>query len=245
MKRKIGWMVLLLAIVALLASCKDGGDIKKMFDIEERSMKDAPPSTIEDLKKGIAEYSKEADRTVAATERVGLYWRLLAMRYMEKRMYIEASEAAQEALRYYPENQSLYYTVGLGLASQAKVESVSGPDKAPVRQQHLASAEAAYLRALELSPRYTRALYALAVLYVFEMDRPEDAGPYLTRLLEIDTQNVDALFLLARVRYVEGRYEDAANLYDTIIGVTRIPEKRKQAEANKKQVLDLLYEGKK
>ena len=76
----------------------------------------------------------------------------------------------------------------------------------------LASAQTAFLRALEFNPRYGRALYALSVLLVFEMDRPEDAGPYLTRLLEIEKQNVDAMFLLARVRYSEGRLEDAAKV---------------------------------
>lgn len=244
MKRKIGWIALLLAVAALLGSCKGGEDLKKLFDLEERSMKDAPPATIEDLKKGISEYAKEAERTVGASEHIGSYWRLLSVRYMEKRMYIEAYEAAKEALRYYPDNPSIYYTIGLGLSYQAKADSVSGPASVAARREHLLSAETAYLRALELNPRYTRALYALAVLYVFEMDRPEDAGPYLTRLLDIDTHNVDAMFLLARVRYVEGRFEDAANLYDAIVEVTRVPEKRKQAEENKKTVLDLLYEGK-
>ena len=158
-------------------------------------------------------------------------------------MYIEAYEAAKEALRYYPDNTGLYYTIGLGLSYQAKVDSVSGSAAEPLMRERMASAEAAFLRALEFNPKYARALYALSVLYVFEMDRPEDAGPYLTRLLKIETQNVDAMFLLARVRYVEGRFEDAANLYDSILAVTKIEEKRKQAEENKKTVLEALYGG--
>ncbi len=243
MKNRVRWIALLLAASALLISCGGGGDLKKLFDLEERSMKDAPPSTIEDLKKGIQEYSREAERTIEATERIGAYWRLLAVRYMEKRMYIEAYEAAREALKYYPGNASLYYTAGLGLAYQAKIDSVSGSAAVPAQRERLASAEAAYLRALESDPRYGRALYALSVLYVFELDRPEEAGPYLERLLDIETRNVDAMFLLARVRFTAGRLEDAANLYDTILSMTRVEEKKKQAEENKKAVLDLLYGG--
>lgn len=243
MFKKCGWLILLLASAALLVSCGKDSDLRKMFDLEERSMKGAPPSTIEDLKKGIQEYSREADRTIAASEKLGAYWRLLSVRYMERRMYIEAYEAAKEALRFYPDNTGLYYTIGLGLTYQAKIDSVSGSAAEPLRRERLESAETAFLRALEFNPRYGRALYALSILYVFEMDRPEDAAPYLTRLLEIEQQNVDAMFLLARVRYSEGRLEDAANLYDTILAVTRVEEKKKQAEENKKTVLDLLYEG--
>jgi len=243
MKTKIGWMALLLASAVLLGSCGKDADLKKIFDLEERSMKGAPPSAIEDLKKGIAEFSKEADRTIAAKESLGSYWRLLSVRYLEKRMYIEAYEAAKEALKYYPDNTGLYYTIGLGLSYQAKIDSVSGAAAAPLARERLASAETAYLRALEFNPRYGRALYALSVLYVFELDRPEDAGPYLTRLLEIETKNVDALFLLARVRYMEGRLEDAANLYDTILAVTKVEEKKQQAQENKKTVLEALYGG--
>jgi len=244
MKKKIVWIVFLLISAALLGSCGKDTDLKKIFNLEERSMKGAPPSTIEELKKGIAEFSREADRTIAAKESMGSYWRLLSVRYLEKRMYIEAYEAAKEALRYYPDNTGLYYTIGLGLSYQAKIDSVSGSAAASLMRERLASAETAYLRALEFNPRYGRALYALSVLYVFEMDRPEDAGPYLTRLLEIETKNVDALFLLARVRYMEGRLEDAANLYDTILAVTTVEEKKKQAQENKKTVLDALYGGK-
>lgn len=234
---------LLLAAAALLSSCGGDSDLKKIFDLEERSTKGAPPSTIEDLKKGIAQYSREADRTIEATERIGTYWRLLSVRYMERRMYIEAYEAAKEALRYFPDNTGLYYTIGLGLSYQAKIDSVGGVAAQAFRAERLAAAEASFLRALEFNPRYGRALYALSVLYVFELDRPEDAGPHLTRLLSIETQNVDAMFLLARVRYSEGRLEDAANLYDSILATTKVEEKRKQAEENKKIVLDLLYEG--
>ncbi len=243
MRRTRVRIALLLAAAAVLSSCGDGGDLKKIFDLEERSVKGAPPSTIEDLKKGIAEYSREADRTIEASERIGTYWRLLSVRYMERRMYIESYEAAKEALRYFPDNSGLYYSIGLGLSYQAKIDSVSGSAALPLLRERLASAETAFLRALEFNPRYGRALYALAVLYVFELDRSGDAGPYLSRLLEIETQNVDAMFLLARVRYSEGRLEDAANLYDSILAVTKVEEKRKQAEENKKIVLDLLYEG--
>ncbi|HRZ88719.1 MAG TPA: hypothetical protein P5117_04460, partial [Spirochaetia bacterium] len=145
---------LLLAAAALLSSCGGDSDLKKIFDLEERSTKGAPPSTIEDLKKGIAQYSREADRTIEATERIGTYWRLLSVRYMERRMYIEAYEAAKEALRYFPDNTGLYYTIGLGLSYQAKIDSVGGVAAQALRGGQAFRPEASFLRALEFNPRY-------------------------------------------------------------------------------------------
>ncbi|HSV56817.1 MAG TPA: hypothetical protein VLH39_06885 [Magnetospirillaceae bacterium] len=243
MGRKSCKLVLLLAASSALASCGGDSDLRRLFDLEERAMRGAPPSTIEELRRGIAEYTREADRTIEATERIGIYWRLLSLRFMERRMYIEAYDAAKHALRYFPDNPALYYTIGLGLSHLAKLDSVSGPGGQAQRAERLATAETAYRRALHFNPRYARALYALAILYVFELDSPEVAGPYLVRLLDIETQNVDAMFLLARVRITEGRLEDAISLYDKIIRVTRVEERRRQAEENKKVVLDLLYDG--
>jgi len=45
----------------------------------------------------------------------------------------------------------------------------------------------------------------------------------------------------ARSLYGAGRMQDAVDAYDRIIAGSRIEEKRDQAAANKKQILDELY----
>ena len=49
------------------------------------------------------------------------------------------------------------------------------------------------------------------------------------------------MFVLARAYYVEGRYDEAVNLYDRIISLTKSEAKKKNAEENKKIVLDASY----
>ena len=104
-------------------------------------------------------------------------------------------------------------------------------------------AEEAYLRALELDPRYARALYGLGVLYTFELDEPAKAIPYLETLLEIEKLHTDGMFALARAYYATYEFDKAIEMYDKIIETTKSPEKKAQAEANKKVVLEAAYAG--
>ena len=81
------------------------------------------------------------------------------------------------------------------------------------------------------------------MLYVFELNQPENAVPYLEKLLTIDTKHIDAMFVLARAHYENFDFDKAVDLYDKIISITKSPERKAEAEANKKQVLGAAYEG--
>ncbi|MCK5250139.1 MAG: hypothetical protein KAJ98_09270, partial [Spirochaetaceae bacterium] len=81
--------------------------------------------------------------------------------------------------------------------------------------------ENGYRRALTLDPRYTPAMYALAALLVFELDRSPEAGPLLEDFLKIERSDVNARFLLARVYLEAGMTGDALDLYDEIIRLAK------------------------
>ncbi len=59
-------------------------------------------------------------------------------------------------------------------------------------------------------------MYGLAVLLALELGRPVEAGPLLAGVLEREPKNVEALFLLGRIAYVDGRYEDAVDAFDRV-----------------------------
>ncbi|WP_242457148.1 tetratricopeptide repeat protein [Treponema zioleckii] len=97
------------------------------------------------------------------------------------------------------------------------------------KNNYLRLAEEAYSRAIQINPRYTRALYALGVLYVFEFKDSEDkAITPLETLLTIDTKNTDAMFILARAYSSTGLYDKAITLYDEIIRLSKYREKTKR-----------------
>ena len=102
--------------------------------------------------------------------------------------------------------------------------------------------ESGYKRAIELEPGYVRSLYGLAVLYLFDLDKAQEAIPLLQKVLSIETKHYDAMFLLARAYYMNYEFEKALDVYDKIIALSPSDTRVKEAEENKKIVLNALYE---
>jgi cytochrome c-type biogenesis protein CcmH/NrfG len=202
----------------------------------------APPETIEGLREAISIYEGKIAENVKSAAQAGIYWKLLANRYIERGMYGEALGSLRRAIEYFPEDSSLHYLTGLSAATMAKSThdyELRGTNKE--RERLLALAEDSHKRAIGLDAKNSRALYALSVLYVFELNRSKDAIPLLERFIELQSRDVDAMFVLARAYYVENRRDDAVALYDRIIETARDAGKKKEAESNKMKVLDELY----
>lgn len=210
--------------------------------ISELTSDGAPPESIEGLKEAIARYEGRIEEQTKTAAQAGIYWKLLATRYIDRKMYGEALDALKRAVEYFPEDSTLYYMTGLSASVMAKSAlDFSRTGSTAERNRLFALAESSHKRAIALDPKNTRSLYALGVLYVFELDRAADAIPYLERYLLLESKDVDAMFILARAFYVTGKRDDAVNLYDRIIATTKDKNKKAEAEANKKTVLDELY----
>jgi tetratricopeptide (TPR) repeat protein len=199
----------------------------------------APPQSIGELRQAIDLYGKKIDEHVKDAAKLGIYWKILGSRLMDgpKPLYGEAFDAFEQAARYYPDDESIHYLIGLSAGNLAKSEYFSPGQQA----EHYRIAEAALIRAIDLNGRYGKALYSLGVLYVFDLKLPFEALPYLERYLEINTRDTNGMFVLAAARYMTENYEEAAALYDRIIGLTKDKEAKKQAEQLKQQVMDEWY----
>ena len=199
-------------------------------------------TAVEELKDAIEKYQKRVADIQLAQSQIGIWYKILGTRYLDQKMYGEALKCFQEALQYYPNNQNLYYYVGVcaGYMSHAAMD-FGGSGSTEVKYNYLKLAEEAYLRAIQIEDRYVRALYGLGVLYVFELDEPAKAIPHLEKVLSIDTKNIDAMFVLARAYYSNYDFEKSAAMYDKIINTTKSAEKKATAEENKKTVLDAAY----
>jgi tetratricopeptide (TPR) repeat protein len=208
--------------------------------IKELSPRDAPPRTIEDLRTAIGLYEELLEQHVRDAAQTGVYWKLLATRLQDRGLHHEALDALERAIYYSPEDAYLYYMQGVsaGIAAKSSFELAGGD--AGTRQYYDFS-EKSYLRAIELDNGYGRPRYGIAVLYVFELNRPEEAIPHLLRYLEISRNDVDALFVLARAYYMIGDYQDALDMYDRILGISRDEAKRTEAENNRQAIMDLYY----
>lgn len=237
---KIGTVLVAFCIIISLSSCgKSNASIQRQMKLEEGVTN---PLTIDELKEAIKKYSDRVAETQLAMSQVGMWYRLLGTRYVDNKMYGEAMKCFQEALKYYPNNQNLYYYVGLcsGYMSHAALD-FGGTGSMEMKFNYLKTSEEAYKRAIEIDDRYTNALYGLAVLYVFELDESAKAIPLLEKLLTIDTHHTDAMFVLARSYYQNFEYEKSVAMYDKILATTKLPEKQADAETNKRIVLEASY----
>jgi len=233
--------LLLVATVALiLSSCKVSNKTIMRHQKMEEGVEN--PTTIEELKSAIEKYQERVADVQLAQSQIGIWYKILGTRYLDNKMYGEALKSFQEALNYYPDNQNLYYYVGVcaGYMSHAAMD-FGGSGANEIRYNYLKLAEDAYTRAIAIEERYVRALYGLGVLYVFELDEPEKAIPPLEKLLTIDTKNLDAMFVLARAYYSSFEFDKSADMYDKIIETTKSAETKATAEENKKTVLDAAY----
>ena len=230
-------------IVSLIfVSCgKSYNQIKRLQAMEEGV---SSPTTVDELKDAIGKYENRINDIMIAEQQTGIWWKILGSRYLDEGMYGDALAAFEKAIMYYPANPNLSYYVGLcaGYMADASLDYGATGDLSK-RENYLKLAESAYSRAIELNPTYTRALYGLAVLYVFELDESAKAIPLLEKFLTIETKDTDAMFVLARAYYVNYEFQLAIDMYDRIIATTTSDKTRAEAEANKKIVMDIMYDA--
>lgn len=201
------------------------------------------PTTVDELKDAIDKYQKRVADIQLAQTQTGIWYKMLGTRYLDNKLYGEALKSFEKALQYFPNNQNLYYYVGLcaGYMSHAALDfEAAGSTKKKLN--YLKLAETSYLRALEIDDRYTNALYAIGVLYIYELAENDKAIPYLEKLLTIEVRHTDAMFALARAYYSTYQFDKAVNLYDRIINTTKSSDKKASAQANKAQVLEASYD---
>lgn len=237
--KKIVLPLAALCVLALSSCTKSNKTIIRMQHIEEGV---SSPTSIEELKDAISKYEERVADIQLANSQIGIWHKILATRYLDKKMYGEALKSFQTALQYYPDNQNLYYYVGLcaGYMSHASMD-FDADGYSEKRDNYLKLSEDAYLRAIEIEPRYARALYGISILYVFELGEDEKAIPYLEKLLTIETKNIDAMFVLARAYYMNYDFDKAVEMYDKIISLTKSPERKAEAEANREVVKNAAY----
>lgn len=227
-------------VLILLFSCGASPNYIRRIQALEEGVSN--PTTIEELKDAISKYEKRVEDIVGAQSQTGIWYKILATRYIDKAMYGEALDALRAAIQYYPSNQNLFYYVGVCAGYMAKATlDFGGGDYNAEKERYLALAESGYKRALEIQPDYSRAMYGLGVLYTFEMNQPENAVPLLENFLSMQTKDVNGMFVLARAYYMTGLYDEAVTLYDKIIATTKVEEQKKDATANKELILSSLY----
>lgn len=227
---------------ALFCGCSLNGKQILAKRIQNMQKSSGNPVTIEEIKDAIRKYDAEAQELQQKNAKIGLWYKILGTRYIDRKMYGEALECFQRALEFYPENPNLYYYVGIcaGYMSKASLD-FNATGSFEKKKNYLKLAESAYLRAVDIDARFANALYGLGILYMYELDDAEKAVTYLERYLDIETRSIDGMFALAGAYYVNDEFDKSVALYDKIISISKSEKNKADAQANKKAVLDASY----
>ena len=145
----------------------------------------------------------------------------------------------QKALEIFTENILLHHYAGVCSAKLGKAALTA--EKMDERTYWYSKAEKYYRRVIELDPAYAPALYGLAILLVYELDRLAEAEELLERLLAIQRRYTEAYFLLAFVYYATDRPERAIELYERVEEFSRVKKKVAQARENRERIMSELY----
>lgn len=164
-----------------------------------------------ELKSDIRRIERQVEKTIEFVRDKGTYWRLLGLKYMDYKMWGEAVSALDEAINIYPEHAFLLYNRALSIGQLYKTA-----DTQEQRMAYLLRAEQGHRQAILVDPRFTPAMYALAILLVFEFKNPLEAQNLLEDYLEIERSDIKARFLLARVYLELGDDDEALRLLEEI-----------------------------
>lgn len=239
-KRVLGLLFVMFSLVFFL-SCNYNNRIKRLQELEEGV---SSPSTEAELKEAIKKYERRVDDIIIAEGRIGVWYKMLGSRYMDKKMYKKALDCFKAALEYYPENQNIFYQVGLAASLVAKNAldfELTGTDIE--QKRYYALAVSSYKRAIEIEPKYSKAISSLSVLYLFELDKPREAIPLLESVVAREQKPLQHLFLLARAYYMIGENEKAVSAYERIISLTGSADQKKEAENNIRHIKDMMNSG--
>jgi len=210
--------------------------------IAELSPRGGPPETIDGLRQAIALYETQIERNVREGAQTGVYWKILGIRLSDRGMHNDALAAFERAIYYNGDDPVIFYLTGVSAGKVAKDKVGFSANAMKEKEHFFTLAENAYKRALELDATYTKPMYGLAVLYVFELNRPAEAIEYLERFLSIQTSDISAMFVLASAYYLTGNSTRAIETYDRIITRTKNKEFRERALENIDLIRERYYE---
>jgi len=210
--------------------------------IAELSPRRGPPETIDNLRQAIALYENQIERNVREGAQTGIYWKILAVRLSDKELYNDALEALERAIYFNSEDPILFYLTGVSAAKVAQKKIGFSVNDEEEKERYYKLSENAYLQALKLDATYTKAMYGLAILYAFELDRPQDAINQLESYLQIQTSDINAMFVLARSYYMMENFTSAIEVYERIAARTKDKKIKEEAFRNMDIVRETMYE---
>lgn len=218
----------LLASAFLFSSCDDRYDATALalteFGWEGEAAPDNP--RVRDLKAEIVRNRAILTGKINAAGNLGRMYRALGLEYERLGLYALALGAWEQAMEIETNNPAVHYHAGLMAGQCARLipeKSKEYLDQAVIHQEN----------AVRLDPSHKGALYALAILRIYERPDLAEAGDLVTRGLAQAPEDTGFLFLAGYLSALQGRNDQARYWYGKILdapGATQ--EEKSQARMN-------------
>ncbi|GMO46561.1 MAG: tetratricopeptide repeat protein [Termitinemataceae bacterium] len=193
------------------------------------------PRTIEDLQKAIALYESVQNDYIKTVSQTATYWKILGTRFADKQMYLEALDSFEKAIQYTPDDEVLHFLSATNAAYAAKSQHTQ-----QLAMKYFDISQLAYKRAIELQSEYSQARYGLAVLYIYELNKPQDGIEQLLHYMEGRSNDAQAMMMMARALYMTGDFAGAVDWYDRAIPLSKDKTLATEAKNNRDTIRDMM-----
>jgi len=234
---KMRFLLNIFILLLLLIGCRNNSEnledlAARMAAMDGVDMTEGDEKRTAELMATIKKYEKDIGDIISDQNNRSEFLKLLGLKYMDYKMWTLASEQFKQAMEITPESSRIHYYRAVALGQMAVNESNRSQ-----RQQLLTEAEFEYQRALELDNMfYSSAAYGLAILYVFEMDRTDEAEELLDEIIQKDPAFLKAKMLRGQLYERERETVKAIEMYQSILNADRDSE---LMEAAKNRLIQL------
>lgn len=222
------FLFLIFFLISFLISCSEGlknkQQLSKAYSLYEKGKnKDDDTALLEAGKI----YQKLINQKIYSQERLAAVYRTLAERSLAKNQFGYSAKYFSEALKILPNSPYLRYGLGLSYANLSE-----SADTAAQKKDFLDKAENNIRFAISKDNNNQNYHAALASLLGIHQNKYQEALKSIDTALKIQNDNVDFLFILARIQFGLGNYQKSIEAYRRIVSLSNEPRVREQANAN-------------
>ncbi|WP_028329922.1 tetratricopeptide repeat protein [Brachyspira alvinipulli] len=177
-------------------------------------------------------YNDIINQKIYAQDRLASVYRVLGERSLAKQQYAYSAKYFTEALKILPNSPYLRYGLGISYANLA--DSADTPEK---KTEFINRAETNINFAIGKDPNNANYYAALASLKGIQQDKYEEAFENISKAVEMSPDNIDYLFILARIQYSRENYNEAVAAYRKISNLATETSIKQTALNNINQII--------
>ena len=233
MKKIFKYLLMIIVLVSII-SCdtqvfKNRYNLNKAYSLYEKGKNADDDKALLDI---TSTYNNIINQKIYAQDRLAAVYRTLGERSLVKEQYAYSAKYFSEALKVLPNSPYLRYGLGISYANLA--ESADTYEK---KTNFLQRAENNITFAINKDPNNPNYYAALASLKGIQQQDYEAAFENIKKAVEINQNNVDYLFILARIQYNRQNYDEAVAAYRKILDIATENNIKQTALNNINQII--------